>query len=576
MESQLVIDVNNRSGEARIALLEGGELVEYRTQRRNAEFSMGDIYLGVVRRVRDNHNAAFVDVGSPREGFLHMKEVADHYTFMVGVVGSFLRGEVTGRVGARGRGKGKGRGSEGSSSDAVSESDSVMAEALSRFHFTAEGEGEGRGGARIRKKAQRISSIVKPNQVVLVQVARESIGTKGPSLTTDISVAGHTLVLLPFGDRVHVSTRITNRNESERLRRLVQSILPQGYGVIVRTAAEGKKVETLHLELEDLLHRWRECVGKLMQKGNIPRLLLNEMSNSVAALRDNLNTDYSSVQVNDKDFYTELRDYLASIAPQRADCVKLYQSARVPIFDHFGVTRQLKRLLGRTVPFHGGSYLIVEHTEALHVIDVNSGRGARKADTPEETAFEVNRAACEEISRQLRLRDMGGIIVLDLIDMSDAKHREQILKHMRELMKRDRVTHKILPITEFGLMQITRQRVRVEQDIDTSEHCPCCGGTGRVESTVLLEEEIEERLKQMVEEGGYKRIEVRVHPYVAAYFNQGLYNTHRQKMGRRVGCSLTFKAVASYNMLEYRFFTTKGEELTRYAGPRRRGEQKSA
>lgn len=522
--------------------------MEFRTQRKNAAFSVGDIYLGVVRRVRDNHNAAFVDVGDAREGFLHMKEVGGHYAFMLEGVKGLLR-EPSADPARKGA----------TSEDAPSEE--AVDAAVKQLHFTREIADTWRKKGPVIKRDTRISSVVHPNHVVLVQVAREAIGTKGPSLTTDLSLAGHNLVLLPFGTDVFVSSRITDKSESVRLQRLVQSINTFGYGVVIRTAAMGKNVETLHSELIELVERWRECVSTLLARGPIPRVLLTELANSTALLRDNLNTDYSMIQVNCQSFYTELRDYLESIAPRKGDCVKYYNSRRVPIFDHFGVTRQLKRLLGRTVPFHKGSYLIVEHTEALHVIDVNSGRGAKKAENPEETAFEVNRAACVEIARQLRLRDMGGIIVLDLIDMNEAAHRDEILAHMRKLMKSDKVTHKILPITDFGLMQITRQRVRPEQDLDTSEKCPCCNGTGRVEATVLLEEEIEGRLAMILEQTPHRRLEVRTHPYVAAYFNAGFLSP-RFKMARRLKCSLTVKAVSSYAMLEYRFFKPDGSEVT--------------
>lgn len=537
MTSQLIIDVNQRSGEAKIALLEDAQLIEFRSQKRNAEFNVGDIYVGTVRKVMQNHNAAFVDIGYKKEGFLHIKDLGPHYNFMQKQVRQFLR--------------------EGGRGKAPTKVDPIK-------HFIFKGLEPLKGDddtPAVPEKRGKISDFVKNGHAVLVQIAREPYSNKGPSLTTEISLAGRNLVLLPFGSRVHVSSKIESKEESARLKRLLQSILPKGLGVIVRTAAEGKKVEVLNNELTELLERWKSSLLKLQQTAKLPALLLSEINSSSAIIRDNLDGSYSSIQVNDRKLYGEIKSYLTNISPQDADIVKLYKSTKVPIFDHFDVTKQVKRLLGQTVAFHKGSYLIIQHPEAFHVIDVNSGSGAKSAETPEATAFEVNLAACDEIARQLRLRDMGGIIVIDFIDMTSAANRRKIYERMRTLMQNDKVTHKILEITDFGLMQITRQRHRPEQSVDTSEQCPCCCGTGKVESTLILEDEIEGRLAVIVEKKEHKAIEVRMHPFVAAYYEKG-FSSRRKKLAKQLRCKLKVTPMSSYNMLEYRFFGISGNEIT--------------
>ena len=362
------------------------------------------------------------------------------------------------------------------------------AELLEQFAWVGPTSAE--EAAKLPGKHDPIAKHVKVGQYILVKIEREPYSNKGPTLTGVLSIAGHFMVLLPFANKVHLSSRIENREEAQRLQRLVQSIVPRGMGVIIRTAAQGKKSSVLHAELQSLIDSWQNCLIQLCHASMTPQLILGELNSSAALLRDNLNESYSNIWVNSRQVYDELRAYLATIAPENVEKVKFYSAQRVPIFDHFDVTKQIKRLLGKTVMFHKGSYLIIQHPEAFHVIDVNSGSGAKRAGTPEETAFEVNLAACDEIARQLRLRDMGGIIVIDFIDMSKSEHRRKILERMQELMKKDKVTHKVIPITEVGLMQITRQRMRPEQRIDTMETCPCCGGTGKVESTLMLEDEV--------------------------------------------------------------------------------------
>lgn len=533
MNSQLIVDVDTQSGSARIVLLEDGNLVEVRTQHSGALLAMGNIYLGQVRRVKENINAAFVDIGAQKQGFLPLKDIGTHYPFMLQKVKQVLKD------GAKGK---------------YAQVDELVEQ------FTWNGPNSEEEAASLPRKNDTITEHVKVGQLILVKIEREPYSSKGPTLTGQLSIAGHFMVLLPFSKKVHVSSRIEDKEEGKRLHRLVQSILPKGVGVIIRTAAQGKKASVLHAELSSLYESWKSCLQHLMYSNMTPQLLLSELNSSVALLRDNLDESYSSIWVNSRQMYEELREYMATIAPENAEKVKFYNSQRVPILDHFDVTKQMKRLLGKTVMFHKGSYLIIQHPEAFHVIDVNSGKGAKHANTPEDTAVEVNLAACDEIVRQLRLRDMGGIIVIDFIDMAKAEHRRMIYERVKELMLNDKVTHKVLPITDFGLMQITRQRQRPEQRMDTQESCPYCGGTGKVESTLMLEDEIKNKLMDLCAERKGIKYDVRVHPFIEAYFNRGILSIAR-KFNIQNKAHFRFIADSSYPLTSFHIFDREGNEV---------------
>lgn len=528
MNSQLIIDVNPTSGRTCIALLEDARLVEYRTESTNQDFALGDIYLGVVTKVLQSLNAAFVNIGHKHQAFLHYNDIGPRANYTLKAIKRIVKNR------------------------------SKRGEDLLAVFSPPEGLGDEEEG-RIPKDG-KISDYLKPGQLILVQIAREAYANKGPSLTTDISIAGRNMVLLPFTDALKVSSKLRAPNEVKRLERLMRSILPPGFGAIVRTAAEGKTVESLNRELEELIARWRVALEQLTTVDRIPARLLSELNTSSALLRDNLNGSYSEIQINDKQRYGEIRSYIAQIAPAAADMVKLYSSSRVPIFDQFDVSKQVRKLLGRTVDFHKGSYLIIEHTEAFHVVDVNSGSGAKDAASSEDSAFEVNYAACEEIARQLRLRDIGGIIVIDFIDMRTAENRRKIYEYMKELMAKDKVTHRVLPLTEFGLMQITRQRRGPEQRVDVSERCPNCNGTGKLDSAITIEDDIVAQYRLLAEKKLYKAVELRVHPFVEAYFTIGLFS-RRRKLVQQYGLKLKVRGISSYPMLTYNFFDDKGDEI---------------
>lgn len=514
MNTELVIDV--RSSEVAIALLENKQLVEINKEKSNIQFSVGDIYLGKVKKIMPGLNAAFIDVGYEKDAFLHYLDLGPQFQ-------SFNKYIQT----------------------ALSKKGKTIP--ISKLKLEADID-----------KAGKITSVLSSGQPVLVQIAKEPISTKGPRLSSEISIAGRNIVLLPFSDKISISQKISSPEERKRLKRLMESIIPKNYGVIVRTAAEGKKVAILDAELRNLIKKWENALEKI-KGSSIPGLIASELKRTSAFLRDMLNVSFNSIYVNDEGIYNDVKDYINTIAPEKEKIVKLY-NGNVPIFDNFGIEKQIKALFGKTISFKSGAYLIVEHTEALHVIDVNSGNRSKAGNDQETNALEVNLAACEEISRQLRLRDMGGIIVVDFIDMHQNENRQMVYDKMKELMARDRTKHNILPLSKFGLMQITRQRVRPEMHIETLEKCPTCKGSGEITPAVLLDEEIENKLAFFVNEKGIKKIQIKLHPYTAAFLTKG-FITKRRKWAWRYKCKLKVIPISSYTFLEYHFFDFDDNEI---------------
>jgi len=360
-----------------------------------------------------------------------------------------------------------------------------------------------------------------------VQIAKEPISTKGPRLTAELSFAGRNLVLMPFYDKVSVSTKIKSAEERARLRQLILSVKSKNFGVIVRTSAEGKRVAELDHELTTLQKRFDDNIVKVT-KAKWPSLFYEETSRMVALLRDVLNPTFEHIYINDKDAFKGVLDYVTLISPEQKDIVKQY-TGELPIFDYFSITKQIQSSLARTVTIRNGAYLIIEHTEAMHVIDVNSGnRPNKNGSEPEENAYVVNLAAADELARQLRLRDMGGIIVVDFIDMSDVARRQKLFDHLSTMMEKDRARHNILPLSKFGLMQITRQRVRPMLDIDTSEKCPTCLGTGHAKPSILFTDTLEEKIDILVNKLNMKIFKIHIHPYVYAYMTKGFISMLRR------------------------------------------------
>ena len=457
------------------ALLRDGKLVELHKETLDNNFSVGDIFLAKVKKTLSGLNAAFVNVGSDKDAFLHYHDLGPQLASLQ---------KFTQQV------------SQGKRKDFT----------LKNFHFEKDIDKNG-----------KIDNVIQAGQNLLVQVVKEPISTKGPRISSELSIAGRYMVLVPFSDRVSVSQKITSNKEKERLKRLAQSIKPKGFGVILRTVAQDIKVAELDRDLQNSLQRWINMC-KQIPRAKAPVKVMSELNRASSILRDILNESFTSIVTNDESLHQEIVDYLERIAPEKVSIAKHYKS-RVPIFDYYGIEKQIKAAFGKTVSMRRGAYLVIEHTEALHVIDVNSGNRSNKANSQADTALEVNMIAATEIARQLQLRDMGGIIVIDFIDMHRADHRKKLYDHLREEMKATRSKHKILPPSKFGLVQITRQRVRPERNIKTLEDNPNKGG--EVEAPIVLIDRIEAELSKIMESKP-TGIALHVHSFVASYITCGL------------------------------------------------------
>ena len=506
MKSELVVDVSRE--EVSIALLEDSRLVSLQKESRNIAYAVGDLYLAKVKKLMPGLNAAFVDVGYEKDAFLHYLDLGPQFNTYIRYVREAL-------------------------------DDKRKVPSVSKLKFDQDIPKQG-----------TIQDVLKPGDQLLVQVAKEPISTKGPRLTTEISFTGRFMVLMPFGDKISISQKIKSTEEKIRLRQLIGSIKPKGFSVIVRTSAENKRVAELNNEMRTLLKSWEDSIAK-MQRAKAPALVYQEDSRTLSMIRDLFAPTFENIHVNDKESYEQIRKYVSLIAPEKDSIVQLYDS-EVPIFDHYNITRQIKSSFGKTVSFRSGAYLIIEHTEALHVIDVNSGNRSKSTPDQESNALDVNLKAADEIARQLRLRDMGGIIVVDFIDMAKQEHRQELYDHMREIMANDRARHNILPLSKFGLMQITRQRVRPVLDITVDEECPSCLGKGRVNPSILFTDTLFEKLEYMVRDLGLRDFILYVHPYVDAYLKKGLFSTMYGKWRRTLGRCFKILPDESLAYLQYR------------------------
>ncbi len=514
MKSELVVDVQQE--DVSIALLEDGRLVSLQKESRNIAYAVGDLYLAKVKKIMPGLNAAFLDVGYEKDAFLHYLDLGAQFSSYR----SFLK-------------------------EAMSDKKNVPN--ISKFQPEPDIE-----------KSGTISDVVQPGDQLLVQIAKEPISSKGPRLTTEISFTGRFMVLMPFGDKISISQKIKSTEEKVRLRQIIGSIKPKGFSVIVRTSAENKKVAELNNEMRTLVKYWEDSIAKL-QRSQSPALIFEEESRMVSVIRDIFSPTFENIYVNNEEAFKQIRNYVGLIAPETKDIVKLYDKD-TPIFDHFNITRQIKSSFGKTVSFKSGAYIIIEHTEALHVIDVNSGNRSKASNDQETNALDVNLKAADEIARQLRLRDMGGIIVIDFIDMSKAEHRQALYDHMKEVMANDRARHNILPLSKFGLMQITRQRVRPALDITTNETCPSCFGKGEVQPSILFTDKLEEKLDYLVNSLKVKKFILYIHPFVEAYVKKGMFSLYG-KWKRRFGRGLKIVPDQSLAYLEYRVIDQYGKEV---------------
>ncbi|WP_339700710.1 ribonuclease E/G [uncultured Marixanthomonas sp.] len=506
--------IRSSSQEVDFALLKDGKLLELHKEEEDNKFSVGDVFIAKIRKTVPGLNAAFVNVGYEKDAFLHYHDLGPKVTSLL----KFVKRVSTGKL-----------------------------KDYSLKDFPFEKEIDKNGG---------INNALKSNQSILVQIVKEPISTKGPRISSELSIAGRYIVLVPFSDRVSISQKIDSKDEKERLKRLVTSIKPKGFGVIIRTVAEGKKVAELDGDLQNLMDRWTAMCKKL-RGAHHPSKVLSELNRGASIIRDVFNDDFSAIHIDDETLYLQIKDYVQQIAPDKENIVKLYDS-KVPMYEKFGIERQIKTSFGKTVSSSRGTYLVVEHTEAMHVIDVNSGNRSNKSKNQEDTALEVNLIAATEVARQLRLRDMGGIIVVDFIDMGNANNRKKLYNHLRDEMKTDRAKHKILPPSKFGLIQITRQRVRPEMNIKTAEEAPG-GENGEIEAPIVVVNKITEDLKKLFNKN-HKKMTLNTHPFIAAFLIKG-FPSVRTKWFMEHKKWVKIQPRDAYTYLEYHFYDKDGEMI---------------
>ncbi len=517
MKKELIISHEKES--TKIALLEDGRLFELHEEEDNNEFTVGDLFLGRVKKLAPNLNAAFVNIGYEKDAFLHYQDLGpDFLSYQKFLKDTFAKRQQT--------------------------------SSLKNFQVQKEIDKHG-----------TVDKVLAKDDVVLIQITKEPISTKGPRISTQISLTGRFLVLIPFDNKVSISKKIKSAEDRERLKTLIDSIKPEGFGVIIRTVAEGKKVAELHNDMNQLIQKW-ETAFKNIQKQKVPSKVLSEEDRASAILRDNFNQDFTGIISDDEQMVNDIKNYLDVIAPERQKIVQFYDS-HIPLLEYYNVEKQLKQSFGKhvNIPSSKGAYLVIEHTEALHVVDVNSGPNISSAATNKEHALNVNKMAATEIARQLRLRDMGGIIVVDFIDMTNPEHRKQLYEHLKEEMKRDKARHKILPPSKFGLIQMTRQRVRPEKQIHTKEENPNIDG--EILAPIVVVERMEEVIRNLIQKEKGK-LYLHVHPFVEAYLTKGLMSI-QTKWYLKYKKWVTVIPRDSFKYLEYRLYNAKKEELISYS-----------
>lgn len=513
MSNELIIS-GTQDG-CRIALLRDKTLVEFHDEQEGSKFTVGEVYLGTVKKVVQGLNAAFIDVGYDKDAFLHYLDLGHQFSSLQKFTKLVRSKKIFGK--------------------------------LEKFTLEPDIDKHGKIGQQLTK-----------GQLIPVQIVKEPISTKGPRLSCELSLAGRYLVLVPFSKTVNVSKKITSSEERKRLLRLIQSIKPENFGVIVRTVAEGAEVAELDRDLRNLVKVWEDGITRLPDAKSNDKLI-GELNKTSSLLRDLLNESFDNIHVDDKKIYEEAKAYIRGVSPEQEKIVKLY-TGRAKIFEHYGVEKQIKSAFGQTVSLKGGGYLIIEHTEALHVIDVNSGNKSNREESQETTALSVNIEAAKDIARQLRLRDMGGIIVVDFIDMKSPDNRKLIYKVMREQMVDDKAKSTVLPLSKFGLMQITRERVRPQVNIATLEACPSCNGTGKITASILVSDQIEKTLEHLLVKQNEKDLVLAVHPFLSAYFTKGIFS-HRMKWFMKYKRWVHVETDTSRGVMEFKFLNKEGEEI---------------
>jgi len=514
--NELVIDRNSNGID--LALLYNKQLTELQKEESVSSFQIGDVYLAKVKKIMPNLNAAFLDVGHEKDAFLHYTDLGINFRSVLKLTKIVTQG-----------------GLKNPNLDEFEKDEDIV-------------------------KTGKISEVLKKGDEILVQIFKEPIGNKGPRITCDLSFAGRFSVLVPFGKNTSISKKISDVNHKKRLKLMIDKLKPKNFGVIIRTISEEAGIEEIELDLNNLISKWENLI-KNARNAKPPFKVLGEISRTESLLRDLLNDGFSNIHVNDADYAAKLKEYIANIAPGKESIVRIYNS-KVPIFQHFGIDKQIKASFGKNVMFSNGAYLIIEHTEAMHVIDVNSGRKTTDSETQQENALKINNEATREIARQLRLRDLGGIIVIDFIDLKNPNHRKELLDNLTLAMKSDRSRHNILPMSKFGLIQITRERVRPEININTAELCPSCNGTGTVVSSMLMSDNLEEKLSYIWDTQNIGNLKLKVNPIIKAYLTKGGFKSVRFKWFWKHRKWVKIIADNQYHLTNFNIYNEFGDELS--------------
>lgn len=514
MNSELLI--NSTGDGVRIALLEDKELVECHIEGDDNQYNVGDLYLGTVRKVVPGLNAAFVDIGYEKDAFLHYLDLGPKLRSLVKYTKGLLNKKITNYK-------------------------------LTDFKLEAEID-----------KLGKINQVLTKNQKILVQVSKEPISSKGPRLSCEVSIAGRFIVLVPFSNTVSVSRKINDSKERTRLKRLITSIKPDNFGVIIRTVANNREVAELDKDLKECVQKFHD-MSKAVRTAAPRDRVLTEIDRTSSLLRDVMNESFDSVTIDDAVLYETIRDYVKGIAPEKERIVKQH-TGKAKLFETKGIEKQLKTLFGRSVSLKGGGYLIIDHTEALHVVDVNSGNKSSQENSQEDTALSTNLQSAKEVARQLRLRDMGGIIVIDFIDMKSAENRKKVFESMRDELKRDKAKSVVLPLSKFGLMQITRQRVRPELNITTSEECPSCKGTGKITASIQIADTIKDNIQHLLTKQNEKKLTLIVHPYLESYFTKG-FPSKRMKWYMDYKSWVNIEKDSSMGVADFKVLDKNGEKI---------------
>lgn len=511
----LYIQSNAESVE--IAFCEDKRLVEFTRDSAQRGLQVGDLCLGRVKKLSTSLNAAFVDVGSEKDGFLHYLDMGPSFNSYRRFVQERLKGKRNHST-------------------------------LKNFPIQPPID-----------KGGKIGELLEKGELLMVQVVKEPINSKGPRLTAEISIPGRFMVLMPFNDGVTVSKKIKELEERKRIKSAVLAVKPKNYGFILRTAAENASIEEIQKEVQTLLDKWEQAFANI-HASMVTSCILKEEDRTVGLIRDLLNDSFEEIVVDQDSLYQEVKKYVQDISPELLKIVKIHKSKSKTLFEQFEIDRQIRSSFGRSVSFVGGAYLVIDHTEAMHVIDVNSGNRTRREEDQETNVLNINIDACEEVARQLRLRDMGGLVMIDFIDMKKATHKKMVFDKMIELMKLDRATTTITPIGRFGVMELTRERVRPETNVSVTEACPSCNGTGTIQSSLKLIDELEAHIKQIFFEQNEKVIHLWINPFIFAYLTQG-FPSIRMKWFFRYGKWIKLHSDNTFSVNQYQILNATGENM---------------